>query len=82
MKPQKLLSRSFRLIMMIHLIAFTAIGLFSTKGWGLLILFLSILAPSIALVWLLRLYLERHPGKKGIRGFLSKIYDALLSTRR
>ncbi|MDR2809766.1 MAG: hypothetical protein LBB84_04310 [Tannerellaceae bacterium] len=82
MKYKRLLSGSFWLIMSIHLAVFTAIGLFSARGWGLLATFLSIFAVSAALMGLLFLYAKRHPEKKRLAGFVSKIYGAFLSTRR
>jgi uncharacterized membrane protein YdjX (TVP38/TMEM64 family) len=46
--------------MAIHIIAFTAIGFFTAKGWRPLLLFLSLLALSLGAAWLLRLYLKRR----------------------
>jgi Zn-dependent protease with chaperone function len=71
MKKNKLLSRSFWLIMAIHLTVFTAIGFFSTKGWRLLVTFLAGLGILILLFVLLRLYSRRHPEKKRLAAFLA-----------
>jgi Flp pilus assembly protein TadB len=73
MKIKKLISGSFWLVMAVHLLVFTAIGLFTAKGWRLLLLFLLGLASSLLLFWLLRLYSKRHPEKRRLAAFLSKI---------
>jgi Flp pilus assembly protein TadB len=65
---------SFWIIMAIHIIVFTAIGLFTAKGWSLLILFLSVLAGLLLIFWLLRIYLRRHPEKR-FAAFLTKIFS-------
>jgi membrane protein implicated in regulation of membrane protease activity len=70
---QKLVSGSFWLIVAIHVIVFTTIGLFSAKGWRLLIVFLSGLSVLLLLFWFLRLYSKKHPEKKQLAAFLSKI---------
>ena len=72
MKSKKLLSASFWLIMAIHIIVFTSIGLFTAKGWRLLIVFLSGLAFLLLVFWLLRKYSKRHPEKQLLTKFLSK----------
>jgi hypothetical protein len=51
---KKLISGSFWLIVAIHLVVFTSIGLFTTKGWRLLLIFLSGLAVLLLLFWLLK----------------------------
>jgi cell division protein FtsW (lipid II flippase) len=70
---KKLISGSFWLIMAIHIVVFTAIGLFTAKGWRLLLVFLSGLAVLLLALWLLRLYVARHPQKKRLKAFLSFI---------
>jgi ABC-type bacteriocin/lantibiotic exporter with double-glycine peptidase domain len=60
---RKLLSGSFWLIMAIHLVVFTSIGLL-TQRWRLLFIFLGGLALLLCLAYLLRQYFKRHPGKK------------------
>ena len=72
MKSKKLLSASFWLIMAIHIIVFTSIGLFTAKGWRLLIVFLSGLAFLLLVFWLLRKYSKRRPEKQLLTKFLSK----------
>jgi len=72
MKTKKLASGSFWFVMAVHLIVFTAIGLFTAKGWRLLIVFLSGLSVSLLLFLCLRLYSKRHPEKKRLSAFLSK----------
>jgi cyanate permease len=47
--------------MAIHLVVFTAIGLFTTKGWRLLLIFLSVLAVLLLVLWMLKLYFAKHP---------------------
>jgi hypothetical protein len=47
----------------IHAAVFTAIGLFTARGWRLLLLFVFILAILLALFALLRWYARRHPNK-------------------
>jgi hypothetical protein len=61
MNRKKLLSGSFWLVMAIHVIVFTSIGLFTAKGWRLLIVFLAGLAFITGAGWLLGLYLKQHP---------------------
>ena len=61
---RKLISGSFWFIMAVHLIIFTGIGFFTTKGWHLLIVFLSVLAVSVVLFGILRCYSKRHPEKR------------------
>jgi hypothetical protein len=66
MNRKKLLSASFWLIMAIHLIVFTSVGLFTSGGWRLLILFLAGLAVLGALAGagrLLHLYSGRRSKK-------------------
>ncbi|MDR0815333.1 MAG: hypothetical protein LBN37_06240 [Bacteroidales bacterium] len=70
---KKLISGSFWLIMGIHLVVFTSIGLFTAKGWRLLLIFLSGLAALLLLVWLLKLYSARHPEKRYLAAFLTFI---------
>ncbi|MDR0681374.1 MAG: hypothetical protein LBG15_05945 [Dysgonamonadaceae bacterium] len=70
---RKFVSGSFWLVMAIHIIVFTAIGLFSAKGWRLLIVFLSGLSALLLLFWLLRLYSKKHPERQRLAAFLSKI---------
>ncbi|MDR1258669.1 MAG: hypothetical protein LBK65_05265 [Tannerellaceae bacterium] len=65
MNRKKLLSGSFLLIMAIHIVVFTSIGLFTTRGWRLLIIFLAGLAVMTAAGWLLRLYYKRRLRKQG-----------------
>jgi hypothetical protein len=72
MKSKKLLSASFWLIMAIHIIVFTSIGLFTAKGWRLLLVFLSGLAFSLLVIRLLRKYSKRHPEKRLLAKLLSK----------
>jgi hypothetical protein len=71
MKKNKILSGSFWLIMTIHLTVFTAIGLFSAKGWRLLITFLVGMGTLVLLFALLRIYSRRHPQKKRLAAFLA-----------
>lgn len=68
---KKLLSGSFWLIMAIHLVVFTSIGLFTVKGWRLLIVFLSGLAGLLLAWWLLNLYAQRHPQIQWLATFLA-----------
>jgi cyanate permease len=75
MKTNKLLSGSFWLIMAIHLIVFTAIGLFTVKGWRMLLTFLSGLAILFLVVWLLNIYSKRHPEKKKLAIFISVLLN-------
>lgn len=75
MKTKKLLSRSFWLIMLIHLVVFTAIGVFTTKGWRLLVIFLSGLLAILFFLWLLRLYSRNYAGKQRLATFLSEIFN-------
>jgi hypothetical protein len=63
MNRKKLLSTSFWLVMAIHIVVFTSIGLFTTKGWRLLVIFLAGLAVLTGGGWLLRLCFRRHSGK-------------------
>ncbi|KAA6305178.1 hypothetical protein EZS27_043172, partial [termite gut metagenome] len=53
---KKLISGSFWLIMVVHLIVFTAIGLFTIKGWRLLLIFLLGAGALLLVLWLLKLY--------------------------
>jgi cyanate permease len=61
--------------MAIHLIVFTAIGLFTVKGWRLLLTFLSGLAIILLVVWLLNIYSKRHPEKKKLAAFISTLLN-------
>ncbi|MDR3251251.1 MAG: hypothetical protein LBT42_06270 [Tannerella sp.] len=70
---KKLLSGSFWLIMAIHLIVFTAIGLFTVRGWRLLLTFLSGLAILLFVLLLLSIYSKRHPEKQKLASFMSAI---------
>ncbi|KAA6326169.1 hypothetical protein EZS27_024690 [termite gut metagenome] len=67
---KKLISGSFWLIMAIHLVVFTAIGLFTVKGWRLLFLFLSGVAALLLVLWLLKWYSKRHPEKRRLNTFI------------
>ncbi|KAA6319284.1 hypothetical protein EZS27_030804 [termite gut metagenome] len=67
---KKLISGSFWLIMAIHLVVFTAIGLFTVKGWRLLFLFLSGVAVLLLVLWLLKRYSKRHPEKRRLNTFI------------
>jgi uncharacterized membrane protein YidH (DUF202 family) len=73
MQTKKVLSGSFWLIMAIHLVVFTAIGLFTVKGWRLLLIFLSGLAVLLAAVGALKLYSNRHPEKQKLASFISAL---------
>jgi membrane protein implicated in regulation of membrane protease activity len=75
MNRKKLLSGSFFLIMAIHIVVFTSIGLLTAKGWRLLIIFLAGLAVLTAAVWSLRLYSKHHPEKRRLAIFLSFIFN-------
>jgi positive regulator of sigma E activity len=66
---RKLISGSFWLIMAIHLVVFTAIGLFTTRGWRLLFLFLGGVGVLLLVVWLLKRYAKRHPEKRRLGAF-------------
>ncbi|KAA6300240.1 MAG: hypothetical protein EZS26_003620 [Candidatus Ordinivivax streblomastigis] len=68
---KKLISGSFWLVMAIHLVVFTAIGLFTVKGWRLLLIFLSGVVALLLVLWLLKLYSKRHPEKRRLRVLLS-----------
>ncbi|MDR1919348.1 MAG: hypothetical protein LBQ65_06850 [Tannerellaceae bacterium] len=57
---KRLISGSFWLIMAIHVLVFTGIGFFSAKGWKPLILFLSLLALTLGVGGLIRLYLKKR----------------------
>ncbi|KAA6351752.1 hypothetical protein EZS27_000877 [termite gut metagenome] len=67
---KKLISGSFWFIMAIHLVVFTAIGLFTAKGWRLLLIFLSGMAALLLVLWLLKLYSTRHPEKRHLGAFI------------
>ncbi len=58
MKHKKILSASFWLIMAIHLVVFTAIGLIS-QSWRLLLIFLAGLAITLTVVRLIKTYKKR-----------------------
>lgn len=63
-KLARVLSGSFLLIMLIHVIVFTAIGMFTPMGWRLLVIFVSAL-PVLAFVWwLIYLYYRFNPSVK------------------
>ncbi|KAA6334096.1 hypothetical protein EZS27_017557 [termite gut metagenome] len=68
---KKLISGSFWLIMVVHLIVFTAIGLFTAKGWRLLLIFLLGAGALLLVLWLLKLYSARHPEKRWLGVFIS-----------
>lgn len=68
---KKLLSRSFWLIMAIHLIVFTSIGLFTVKGWRLLIVFLTALVLMLLAWRLLNWYSKQHPQWRHLASFLA-----------
>ncbi|MDR3094282.1 MAG: hypothetical protein LBU62_06560 [Bacteroidales bacterium] len=70
---KKMIFGSFWLVMAIHITVFTAIGLFTAKGWRLLLIFLSGLAALSFLVWLLKMYSVKHPEKRYLAKFLSFI---------
>jgi hypothetical protein len=67
---KNLISGSFWLVMAIHLVVFTAIGLFTVKGWRLLLIFLSGLLALLLVLWLLKLYSARHPEKRRLDAFI------------
>jgi hypothetical protein len=69
MKANRLLSGSFWIVMLIHIIVFTGIG-FTTKNWRLLALFIFILAALLILLWLLHLYSARHPENRRLAAFV------------
>ncbi|MDR1645058.1 MAG: hypothetical protein LBS05_04445 [Tannerellaceae bacterium] len=71
MNRKKILSGSFLLVMAIHLVVFTAIGLFTTKGWRLLIIFIAGFLLIFIGGRLLRLYSKRHPEKKRLARWIS-----------
>lgn len=75
MNFRKLASGSFWLIMFIHVVVFASIGIFTTRGWGLLVLFLSILVPSLFVLWLLTLYIKRYAGRQRFATFLSTVLN-------
>lgn len=68
---QKVISGSFWSIMAVHIIVFTAIGLFTAKGWRMLFKFLIYLAAILLIFWLLNLYVKKHPEQKKLASFLS-----------
>jgi type IV secretory pathway TrbD component len=74
MNRKKLLSGSFRLVMIIHILAFTALGLFTAKGWRLLIIFLAGLILLTVASRLLRLYSKRCPDKRRLAKWISILY--------
>jgi hypothetical protein len=74
MNRKRLLSGSFRLVMAIHIIVFTSIGLFTARGWRLLIIFLAGLILIISSGWLLRLYAKRHPEKRRLGEWISYLF--------
>jgi hypothetical protein len=59
--------------MSIHIVVFTSIGLFTAKGWRLLIVFLAGLTVLTGMGWLLRLYSKRYP-KQRLARLLSFIF--------
>jgi hypothetical protein len=63
MNWEKLLSASFWIVVTIHIVVFTSIGLFTAKGWQLLVIFIVGLAVLTGSGWLLRLYSKRHSNK-------------------
>jgi hypothetical protein len=54
--------------MLIHLVVFSGIGFFSGQ-WGLLLLFVGVLAGCFSLWWIFRLYACRDPEKKRLHFF-------------
>ena len=63
MKIRKIITGSFLLIMAIHLIVFTAIGVFTPLGWRLLYIFLIGLAALLSVTGVLLLYARKHSEK-------------------
>ncbi|MDR1984505.1 MAG: hypothetical protein LBQ28_06760 [Prevotellaceae bacterium] len=72
MRSKKIISGSFWLIMSIHIVVFTTIGLL-TDRWRLLLIFLSGLAVLFLLLLALRSYSKRYPNKKRLAAFISMI---------
>jgi uncharacterized membrane protein YhaH (DUF805 family) len=68
---KKLLSGSFWLVMLTHVVVFTGIGLFTAKGWRLLIVFLAGLAVLLVLFAVASLHSKRHPEKRRLAAVLS-----------
>jgi uncharacterized membrane protein YdjX (TVP38/TMEM64 family) len=68
---KKIVSGSFWLVMAIHIIVFTAIGLFTASGWRLLVIFLLCLLVILLVFWLLKLYAKKHPNNKRLISFIS-----------
>ena len=64
---RKVFTLSFWIIMAVHFVVFMSIGLFTDRGWELLILFMSLLATTILIKWLVALYAKKHPEKKKLR---------------
>lgn len=61
------LRKTFWLVMAIHLVVFTAIGLFTPRGWGLLYIFLIGFAAVLvvmAIVRLIRRQRQKPPGSE------------------
>ena len=73
MKVRKVLSGSFWLIMLIHVVAFTFVGLFTTRGWRQLVLFLSLLFLLLFCRWLLTLYAVRYAEKHRFAAYLTAL---------
>ena len=67
MKIRKIITDSFLLIMAIHLIVFTAIGIFTPLGWRLLYIFLIGLAALLSVTGVLLLYARKHPEKRWVK---------------
>lgn len=66
-----ILTRTFWIIMAIHVIVFTLIGI-STGKWFFLIIFIPAVIATLSIKWLLTRYAMRHPEKKRLRQWLLK----------
>ncbi|MDR3226938.1 MAG: hypothetical protein LBT56_04630 [Prevotellaceae bacterium] len=72
---QKIVSGSFWMTMAVHIVVFTAIGLFTAKGWRMLIKFVIYMSAILLIFWLLNLYVKKHPKQKKLAAFLSFIIN-------
>ncbi|MDR1497635.1 MAG: hypothetical protein LBS59_04390 [Puniceicoccales bacterium] len=68
---KKLLSASFWIVMLVHIVVFTGIGLFTERGWQLLAIFLAGLTLLLVLFWGTKLYSKRHPEKRRLAALIA-----------
>lgn len=64
-------TKAFWIVISVHIAVFTYLGLFTDRGWSLLVTFLCLFVPTVVVKRLLVAYAKRHPEKKTLRKILN-----------